>query len=45
MRVWTSGMSGDVVEWTFMEDAPDAERICVGVTAREYMSVMCAGED
>ena len=25
-----------------MEEAPDAERTCVGVTAREKMSVMCA---
>jgi len=35
-------MSGEVVEWTFMEEAPDAERIWVGVTAREKISVMCA---
>jgi hypothetical protein len=35
VSVWTSGKSGEVVEWIFMDDAPDAERICVGVTARE----------
>lgn len=35
-------MSGEAVECIFMEDAPEAERIWVGVTAREKMSVMCA---
>lgn len=33
-----------MVEWTFIEEAPEAERIWVGVTAREKMSVMCAEE-
>jgi hypothetical protein len=33
-------MSVEVVECTLMEEAPDAERIWVGVTAREKMSVM-----
>tara|TARA_R110002060_G_scaffold59247_2_gene69111 strand:- start:167 stop:268 length:102 start_codon:yes stop_codon:yes gene_type:complete len=33
-------MSGESVEWTLMEEAPEAERTCVGVTAREKMSVM-----
>jgi hypothetical protein len=35
VSVWKSGKSGEVVEWIFMDDAPDAESICVGVTARE----------
>ena len=35
-------MSEEAVEWIFMEDAPEAERIWVGVTAREKMSVMWA---
>jgi hypothetical protein len=26
-RVWTSGMEGVVVEWTFREEEPEAERI------------------
>lgn len=42
VRTWEIGISGDVVEWTWMDEAPDADRICVGVTAREKMSVMCA---
>jgi hypothetical protein len=42
LRVCERGMSGEVVEWIFMEDAPEAERIWVGVTAREKMSVMWA---
>jgi hypothetical protein len=33
-------MSGEVVEWIFIEEAPDAERIWVGVTASEKMSVI-----
>ena len=35
-------MSGEVVECTFMEDAPDTEITWVGVVAMEKMSVMCA---
>lgn len=31
--------SGEVVEWAFREEEPEAERICVGVTAKENMSV------
>jgi hypothetical protein len=42
LRVCERGMSGEVVEWIFIEEAPEAERIWVGVTAREKMSVMCA---
>ena len=40
VRVCARGMSGESVEWTLMEEAPEAERTCVGVTAREKMSVM-----
>ena len=39
-RVCARGMSGEVVECTLMDEAPDAERIWVGVTAREKISVM-----
>ncbi len=42
VRLWERGMSGEVVEWIFMEEAPDAEIIWVGVTAREKMSAMLA---
>lgn len=42
VRVWARGMSGEVVECIFMEEAPDAEMIWVGVTAMEKMSVMWA---
>lgn len=31
-----------MVAWTLRLDPPDDERICVGVTAREYMSVIWA---
>ncbi len=44
VRVWAKGLEGVVVEWILIEEAPEAERIWVGVTAREKMSVMCAGE-
>ena len=30
---------GEIVEWTLREEAPEAERICVEVVAREKMSV------
>jgi hypothetical protein len=39
-RVCSRGMSGEVVECTLIDEAPDAERIWVGVTAREKISVM-----
>jgi len=39
-RVCARGISGEVVECTLMDDAPEAERIWVRVTAREKMSVM-----
>jgi hypothetical protein len=41
--VWTRGKSASVVEKTLREDAPEAERIWVLVTARENMSVEWAG--
>lgn len=37
------GKSGSVVEWTWMEEAPDADRICLSVTANEKISMGCAG--
>jgi hypothetical protein len=42
VRVWERGISGVAVECIWIEEAPEAERICVGVTAREKMSVRCA---
>jgi hypothetical protein len=39
LRAWARGVSEEVVEYTFMAEAPEAERIWVGVTAREKMSV------
>jgi hypothetical protein len=40
VRVCARGMSREVVECTLIDDAPDMDRIWVGVTAREKMSVM-----
>jgi hypothetical protein len=40
--VCSSGISRDVVECIFMQDAPDTESTCVGVVAIEKMSVICA---
>ena len=40
LSVCARGISGDVVEWIFIEEPPDAESIWVDVTAREKMSVM-----
>lgn len=37
------GNSGSVVEWTFRDEAPDADIRDVGVTARENISAGCAG--
>lgn len=36
------GKSLSVVEWILMDDSPEPVMICVGVTARENMSVPCA---
>lgn len=33
------------MEWILIEDEPDPDRIWVGVTARENMSVLCAGKE
>ena len=41
-RIWTVGKSEELVEFTLMEEAPDADRICVAVTAREYISMTWA---
>lgn len=42
MSVCVKGISGEAVECILIEDAPEAERICVGVTAMEKISVICA---
>ena len=39
VKVCKSGASGEAVECTLMDEAPEAERIWVFVTAREKMSV------
>jgi hypothetical protein len=41
-RLWRSGMSEVLVEWIFRDEEPEAERMAVGVTAREKMSDGCA---
>ena len=43
--VCSSGISGVVVECTFIHEAPETESTCVGVVAIEKMSVMCASFD
>jgi hypothetical protein len=40
--VCSRGISGEAVECTFMQEAPDTERTCVGVVAIEKISVICA---
>ena len=41
-RVWDSGNSGSFVEWTRIEEDPEAESIWVGVVPRANMSLGCA---
>jgi hypothetical protein len=38
----TNGKSASIVEWTFKQEAPEAESICFEVTAKEKISMECA---